>query len=516
MQISGADALVETLLQGGVEVCFANPGTSEMHFVASLDKHMAMRCVLCLFEGGATGAADGYYRMKADISATLLHLASGMGNGYANLHNAKKAGSGIVNIVGNHATYHLRHESPLKGDIAGLSASVCHWTRSSSDSTDVAMDGAAAIRAARSNNGQLATLILPADSAWKGAEGPAKVAPPPPVHRPNKEEIVAAAKILKSPGSALMMGRKVLYGELQLLAGKIAQKTGCSLIAEYLVPRIQRGADSPPITRIPYQVDMAVDQLKEVSDLVLCGSNRPVIFFAYPGKPNVPTSPECKIFELCLPEMDYDWTIRALAEELDAVDIKLENLNPLNVPDIPTGSLNSESMSAALAALMPENSIVVDESITSSAGFSAATTNSPTHDWMHGSGGAIGFCLPAAVGAAVACPDRKVIALTGDGSAMYTVQSLWTMARENLDVTVLVIANRRYQILRREFANVDAGELGRNAVNMLDIDNPNLDWVSISKGHGVEATLVEDVDQLVKAIRTGLNTEGPYLIEVAI
>ncbi len=198
--MNGAETLVRTLLDNGVDTCFANPGTSEMHFVAALDAHPEMHCVLCLFEGGTSGAADGYFRMKRDVAGTLLHLAPGFGNAFANLHNARKAQSGIVNVVGDHADYHLRYESPLKGDIAGISQAVSHWTRVAPDAGSVAGDGAAAIRAARSRNGQIATLVLPANTAWEPAGDAAVSAPLSALVRPRAEQIEAAAAALSRAG----------------------------------------------------------------------------------------------------------------------------------------------------------------------------------------------------------------------------------------------------------------------------------------------------------------------------
>ncbi len=167
--MNGAESLVETLLASDVNVCFANPGTSEMHFVTALDQFPDMRCILCLFEGGTSGAADGYFRMSGKIAATLLHLAPGFGNAFSNLHNARKAHSGIVNVMGDHATYHVKYETPLKGNTLGISQAISHWTRVSDNATQVATDGAEAVRAARSNGGQIATLILPANTAWEEA-----------------------------------------------------------------------------------------------------------------------------------------------------------------------------------------------------------------------------------------------------------------------------------------------------------------------------------------------------------
>lgn len=512
--MNGAETLVETLLGSGIDVCFANPGTSEMHFVAALDKYPAMRCVLCLFEGGATGAADGYYRMKEDVAATLLHLGPGLANGVANLHNARKAKSGIVNIVGDHADYHLKYDSPLKADLAGISDAISHWSHATCDAQSVAQDGAAAVRAARSKGGQISTLILPANTAWNTADSPAKLMAPIALHRPSNDEIVTAAKLLSKPGACLFVGHKALYGKLAQLAGKIAAKSGCEIVADFLVPRIERGAGAIDLTRMNYPIAENLEILKHIKHMVLCGSNRPVAFFAYPGLPSTPEPLDCHITELCPPDMDYAWTLQALADELDVGSKTNPKHVKLDLPEIPTGAMSLAKVGEALGALLPENAIVVDEAVTSSGPLVEATRTARNQDWMHVVGGAIGQGLPVAVGAAIACPDRKVVSLMGDGSAMYTLQSLWTMAREGLDVVNIIFANRGYQILHLELANVGVEEVGRNAGRMFDVENPTLDWVALANGHGVSAERVTNADEFVPALRKGLATKEPYLIEV--
>ena len=512
--MNGAESLVRTLLAGGVDTCFANPGTSEMHFVAALDRAPEMRCVLCLFEGGATGAADGWYRMRRDIAATLLHLGPGLANGLANLHNARKAGSGVLNIVGDHTEWHLAHDSPLRGDLDGIARAVSHWTRVSTDAPSVAPDGAEAIRAARSHNGRIATLILRAHAAWEDAAGPAPVASPPPLRRPDPALVTAAARALAEPGAALLIDGPALHGPLAETAGRIAARTGCRLIAPYLVSRIARGAGAPRIERLRYVVEDNVAFLADTTHLVLCGALRPVSFFSYPGKPSLPEPPGCPILDLCTPEMDIAWTLDALAAETGATATAPARM-PLDLPALPTGPTTLDKVGAALAALLPDHAIVVDEAITSGRPLLAPTETARPADWLHVSGGAIGFGLPCATGAALACPDRKVVALMGDGSAMYTLQSLWTMARENLNVLTIVFANRGYQILRAELANVGVEEYGRNAARMFDVENPTLDWVALARGHGVEARRAADIDEFTAALRHGLAAQGPYLIELA-
>ncbi|PRY26067.1 acetolactate synthase-1/2/3 large subunit [Aliiruegeria haliotis] len=512
--MNGAETLVKTLLASGVDVCFANPGTSEMHFVAALDTHPQMRCILSLFEGGVTGAADGYFRMTGMPAATLLHLAPGFGNGYASVHNARKGHGGMINVVGEHADYHLKYDAPLKGDIEGVTRSVSDWVRVSEDAGSVARDGAEAVRIARSGNGRIATLVLPANTAWEGADGPAEPLPPVRLHRPRPDQIAAAAAALREPGAALFVNGPALHGRLAELAGKIAATTGCRLMTDLFVPRLARGAGAVDIECLHYPVLDNVEILRDVRHMVLVGAGQPVAFFAYPDKPSTPERADCRMLDLCSPGMDIAWTLEALVTETGAAEAEAARI-PLDLPELPDGPLCPETVGQSMAALMPEGAIVCNEAITAGHPIAQATRGARAHDWLNNPGGAIGAALPLAVGAAVACPDRKVIAPTGDGSAMYNLQSLWTMARERLDVTVIVFANRGYQILRGELANVGVREVGRNAERMFNVEDPELDWVALAAGHGVDAVRVTETGDFIARFADAMSTTGPRLIEVA-
>jgi len=513
--MNGAESLVKTLLANGVDTCFANPGTSEMHFVAALDSHPDMRCVLCLFEGGASGAAEGYFRMKQDVAATMFHLAPGFGNAYANLHNARKGGSGIVNIMGDHATRHMKYDSPLRGDTIGISQSVSHWTRSSGDARSVARDGAEAIRAARSRGGQIATLILPADTAWEEGAAPIEALPPSPRRLPGPEEISHAATLLREPGSVLLIDQEAAFGPGLEQAAAIAAATGARLMSPLFLPRLARGAGYAQVQQLPYPVDMCLEALAGTNNIVLMGAKRPVNFFAYPGKPSTPEPVGCQVFDLCAPDMDVLGTLDALSKATGAAGASFP-VNALNLPELPTGPLTLEGVGQALAHLLPENAIVGNESVTAGTSLLPPLVNARPHDLLITTGGAIGDGLPLVTGAAIACPDRQVVSLTGDGSAMYTIQSLWTMARERLNIVVVVIANRGYKILRGEMAALGVEDYGRNAQAMFDIENPDLDWCALAKGHGVPSARATTNEEAVVALREGLATDGPFLVEVVV
>lgn len=515
--LNGAESLVQTLAASGVELCLANPGTSEMHFVAALDRIPGVRCVLGLFEGVVTGAADAYYRMAGKPAATLLHLGPGLGNGLANLHNAAKARSGIVNIVGDHALAHARHESPLKSDAAGIAASVSAWARSSRSAAEVGQDAAAAIAATRDGAlGRIATLLLPADTAW-GAGGRAAVAPPAPPPGFDRAAVPMVARRLRElgPRALLLLGHGGSASEAaQRLAMAIAAKTGCRVLAEFYNARMPGGRGRPGIERLPYAIDAAVARLAEAELLVLAGAADPIGFFGYPGKRSQLKRAGAALQTLAEAHEDVPAALQALADELGARPVPLDPVPAL--PVVPEGRIDARSVAAAVAVTLPEDAVVIDEGIT--AGRELATTmgGAAPHDWLMVMGGAIGWGLPGAVGAALGAPGRPVLALEGDGSAMYTLQALWTMARESLPVTVLVFANRAYRILQGELQGVGATLAGPRAAAMLDLGSPALDWVALARGQGVPAQRAQTAPELVAALRAGFASGGPYLVEALL
>jgi acetolactate synthase I/II/III large subunit len=514
--MNGAESLVRTLVGGGVNTCFANPGTSEMHFVAALDRVEGMRCVLGLFEGVVTGAADGYARMTGGPAATLLHLGPGLANGLANIHNANKASSPMVNIVGDHATYHRQYDAPLTSDIEGLARPSSHWVKTSPDARSVAADGAEAIAAARTPPGRIATLILPADTAWNEGTGPAQVPPPQPPAPPAREAVIEAARALRSgePTLILLTGR-ALRADGLALAGQIAAKMGARIIAQGSNARIERGRGRVAVERIPYVVDQALAVLQGLKHIILVGAKMPVAFFAYPDKPSLLYPPEAAGHLLARPEEDQILALEWLADELGARATPAPVVN--EAPPAPaTGAITPASLAASLGALLPENAIVTDEAVTTGRNFFAQTRAAAPHDWLANMGGSIGLGLPLATGAAIACPDRKVVALEADGSGMYTVQALWTHAREGLDITTVLFSNRSYAILRGELANVGAGNPGRKALDMLDLGRPDIDWVGLARSLGVPGARVTEMADFNRRFKEGLATPGPYLVEVVL
>jgi acetolactate synthase-1/2/3 large subunit len=514
--MNGAESLIRTLVGGDVTTCFSNPGTSEIHIVAALDKIPEMRCVLGLFEGVVTGAADGYARMAEKPACTLLHLGPGLGNGIANLHNARRAQVPIVNIVGQHATFHLPLDSPLTSDIEGIARPVSKWLRTSVSTAEIGRDAVSAVLAARTAPGQIATLIVPADLAWSEGGAVAKLSALPEAAMPGADSIDRAIDMLRwGTPTAILVSGNALYGPGLVSAGRIAAASGARLFAPYPVTRVERGAGLPAVERVAYVLEQGVEQFKEFRQLILVGAAAPVAYFAYPGKDSAFTSPECEVFSLASPGEDYVGALAAVAEALSTSEVRVAG-QKAERPVLPDGDITLPGLAGVVGALLPENAIVVDESMTSGRGMMAATKGAPPHDWLGNTGGSIGIAMPLAVGAAVACPDRKVLCLTADGSGMYTLQALWTMAREGLKVTTVVFANRDYAVLKREFSYLGVGNPGLRAKDMFEIGRPDLDWVHLAKGMGVPGVRVTSLAEFAKALGEGFESDGPMLIEVPL
>jgi acetolactate synthase-1/2/3 large subunit len=541
--MNGAESLVKTLTDQGVDICFANPGTSEMHFLKALE-NPRMRSVLCLFEGVCTGAADGYYRMKGTPASTLLHLGPGLANGLANIHNAKRASSGMVNIVGEHSAAHLKYDPPLMSDIEGLARPLSHWVRRVESPHSVAWDVSTAIAKASEHPGQIATLLLPGDASWQ--EASAQGVPPrasgagradatgaaagvggadgitaaggsaPQIKRPEPARIDAIAKVLRSAEPTLViLANRATRGRAVELAGKLKTATGCRLATQFFTSRIERGAGRVTLERIPYAVPQALEFLKGFKHIITLETTEPIAFFSYPDKPSLLKAPGTTVHTLS--EADED-SAAALDMLLDALDANTAQaiLQPRAEAVIPQGALTPASIAAALAAALPEHCILVDESLTTGRETMGLTVGAAPHDLINNMGGSIGYGTPVATGAALACPDRHVFCMVGDGSAMYTIQSLWTQAREGLNVTTIIFANNSYAILKAEYANMGAGAPGPKALAMIDIDKPRIDWLAMATSMGVPSVAVDSAEGFYKAMANSVREQGPTLIEVRL
>lgn len=512
--MNGAESLMRTLVNAGVTVCFANPGTTEIHFVDSLDRVPAMRCVPCLFEGVCTGAADGYARMSGVPAATLLHLGPGLSNGLANLHNARRARVPLLNIVGDHASFHLRYDAPLTSDIAAIARPFSAWLRSSDSAQTVGRDGAEAISAARTAPGNIATLIVPADAAWSDGGCVAGAPPIPGPKRPSDTAIEGAPMLLRNgKRTALLLGGRWAQGAALNHAGRVAAATGARLMVPFGFSRLERGAGRPVVERVAYVTQQAIDQLRDFQQMILVDTAPPAAFFGHPDRPSALLPKDCVTLTLVNAGEDAEGALAGLATAVSAPSDF--NAQAAERPLAPSGAITLDGLAQAVAATLPQDAIVVDESLTSGRGMMAATRGAPPHDWLVNTGGSIGIGLPLAVGAAIACPGRPVLCLEGDGSAMYTLQALWTAARESLPITAVIFANRSYNILKYELAGVAANP-GLRALDVLGLGRPDLDFVSLARGLGMAALRATTLEEFTAALLSGFESRAPNLIEVAL
>ena len=512
--MNGADALITTLCDNGVEACFANPGTSEMQFVSALDREPRMRPVLCLFEGVATGAADGYGRIAGKPACTLLHLGAGYANGGANLHNARRAATPVVNVIGDHATYHRQYDAPLNSDIAGWAAPNSLWVKSAETADEVGPLAAEAVQASFGAPGGCASLILPADTAWLETTVTGPVLQPAPRARVTGDQAAAiAARIKAAKKPVILMGGSCTQAAGIAAAARVSA-AGVRILIDTFVARHSRGAGRFAPDRLPYFGEMAIADLEGVDLMVLVETTTPVAFFAYPDRPSVLVPEGCEAVSLCGKEADGPAALTALADALGAP--AHGPVVELALPAAPAGRLDPYSIGTSIARHMPEGTLISDDAVTAGLPIFTQTRTARAHEWLCLTGGAIGQGIPLAIGAAVAAPHAKVLSLNGDGAAMYTVQGLWTIARENLDVTTVVFANNAYRILGIELGRTGAGNPGPAAKTLLDLSNPKIDWQQIAGGLGIKAERATTAEEFDAAFERAMNQRGPRFIEAAL
>ena len=514
--MNGAESLLQTLEQAGIEVCFANPGTSEMHLVTAIGRSQRVRAILCLFEGVASAAADGYARMADKPALTLLHLGSGFANSLANQHNAMRAHVPLVNMVGDHATYHLKYDAPLTSDVLAHARIVSDWARASESADDLAQSGAQAVQAALRGAGKVATFIAPANHAWDTASRPA-----PPLEPAGLEPVAQAAiegaaqRLGNNRKSVIFLGGRALREDSLQAAGRIAKATGARLVCEVFPARLQRGAGRVMVERLPYFAEAAVAALDGTEQMVLVGTKAPVAFFAYPGKPGWLAPENCELHTLATVDQDPLPALQAVANRLGA-DSEPEVAQRASALPSPSGVLSPVAIGQSVNRFLPDDAVVIDEAATCGLGIFPSTGQAAKHDWLTLTGGAIGIGLPLALGASIACPGRKVVALQADGSAMYTLQALWTMAREQADVTVVIMNNRSYAILNIELARVGAGQPSAKTLSMLDLSHPDLDFVALAEGMGVRAMRATTAEEFDACFEQAMARPGPQLIEAMV
>lgn len=515
--MNGAESLIRSFVAAGVDVCFANPGTSEMHLVQAIDAVPEMRAVLALFEGVCTGAADGYGRMRGTPALTLLHLGPGLANGIANLHNARRARTPLINVVGNHALYHVELDAPLTSDIDTLARNVSSWIKSDSTAATLAGDGMAALQASMTardgSAGQIASLIVPVDACWSDADGVAAALALPRARAVPADRIEAVAASFDADSLLLLDGAGLTPGA-QVDAARAAHAAGARVMYSTFPARTDGGPGTPRIDKLPYFPEHVLATLAGVKRVVLAGAATPVSFFAYPDMPGVLLPEGCEAVTLASGDEDVGQALAGLAAALDAPadGFAVYEASPA---DPGSGALSTGAAAACIARRLPEGAILCGDSGGGGAAF-APTQRAAANTWLNLTGGSIGQGGPAAVGAAVACPDRQVFALLGDGASMYTIQALWTQAREALNVITVVFSNRTYGILETEYRRLGVNEVGDRAAALFDLSRPDIDFSSLAVGMGVNAHRASRVEEFDRALETALAVGGPHLIEAIV
>jgi len=513
-----AESLMRALADAGVTLCLTNPGTTEIHLVAAMEKEPRIKPVLCLFEGVCSGAADGFARMTGRPAVTLLHLGPGLANAMANLHNARRARSPVVNLVGDHPVRHRLNDPPLASDIATLGRPVSGWVHEVASAASLPADGIAAVQAAMEPPGQVATLIIPADCAWGDAQEAALV------HAPARPPTISAAAVATAADmlrrgvpTAIVLGGAALLEPGLRAAERIASKTGAVIMSQTFDARFARGAGLPAVKRLPYFPERARKRLSGYPQMILAGTLEPTAFFAYPDSDTGLPTQGCTLQSLAAPGDDSVGALEALADAVGADhDASPSRRRQEARPELLTGALSVESIGAALGALLPEHAIVSDESGTSGEFAYRMTAGAPPHDWLCLTGGSIGQGVPLATGAALACPERKVVCLQGDGGAMYTLQALWTQARESLDVTTIIFSNRKYQILQVELWRLGFRHPSPQTEEMMQLTRPEIDWVAMAGAMGVDAARADSAEAFNKLLAKAFAEPGPHLIEVVL
>ncbi|OPY10820.1 MAG: putative acetolactate synthase large subunit IlvX [Syntrophaceae bacterium PtaB.Bin038] len=515
--MNGAEALLKTIETAGIDACFANAGTTEMPMILAFDSITGIRPMLGLFEGVCSGAADGYGRLKEKPALCLLHLGPGLANGIANLHNARRARTPLLNVIGEHASWHVDADAPLAMDIESLCKTFSGWQRTVRSVETIARDTADAIEA--SLRGQIASLIVPCDLQWKEYRGDIPAVKRPVPDPPDRRAIESAAAMLKSSDrTALVMNGRALRRRGLEAAGRIKAAAGCDLFCINFPAYVDRGAGIVPVARVPYFPEPAAALLAPYRAVVLAGTDEPVNFFGYEGQRSNPIAPGVPKLRIDGEAQDAAETLEALADELGAPggDALGTIVAGFKVPDVPSGTLTPETACLTLAALQPEGAIIMDEGLTAGMPYFPLGATLAPHSYFMLTGGAIGQGMPSATGASVACPDRPVINLQADGSAMYTVQSLWTQAQGGMNVTTLICSNRSYNIINVELQRAGISSAGPRVRAFTDLGNPPIDWPSLSRGLGVPGVTVETAEDLARELRRALEEPGPHLIEMIL
>ncbi len=511
----GAQWMLKSAAAAGIEVCFANPGTTELPFVAAMDRATEIRPLLGLFEGVCSGAADGYYRIRRKPAMTLTHLGPGFANAIANFHNARRARSAIFNVIGEHMSWHVAADPPLASDIESLARPVSAgvWRADTPATLHNATVGALQ---GLQQRGGIQTLILPMDLQ----EDPVQHSIAAPVAAQAAADYDAAA--VATVAADITAGRKVLLylgadalGEAALRRlARLAALPNVELVGETFPAASEHGRGLPAIKRLVALAEKAHPYLLGFERVAVLAAEPPVAFFGARGLPSHLGDP-ARMATVCGPGGRVAEALEELLARVRPAAAPASTVQRVSDTDLGE-SLTPESASRVVAAHLPANAIVSAEGATLGFPFNALASQAERHTTIVLTGGAIGQGLPSAFGASVAAPDRKVVALQSDGSALFTIQALWSMAREGSDVVVILASNQRYNILINEMSRNGYALTSPPVRDLLNLARPAVDWQALSTSFGVPSNRVESVSALRRAFQAALAERGPRLIEVVL
>ena len=511
--MNGAEVLTATLTQGGVDTVFMNPGTTELDLVDTFTSVPGMRCVLTLFEGVASGAADGFGRIAGYPAATLLHLGPGLANAAANFHNARRARTPVISIVGEHTRAHQPLDPPLASDIAGIAKTHSKFVEAITSSDQICTAVATALATATTAPKGVATLLFPADLAWEPSRQSGEHLAASRSWTPDTEALKRAATALVRPGAVIFAGgdalRKPALNELAKLCSR-----GAQIFAETFPAVHERGGNLPRISRLPYLPEQAIALLERATALILIGAPQPISFFGYRGTPSILTPSGCEIIEVVPPGFPCLGAIEALAEEAGLSDPYLPPVPTEPMLQAQQSHLDAVGLASAIASSIESGTIVVDEANTGGVALQGPTSDSPEHIWLTVPGGSIGEGIPLAIGAALAEPNSRVLALVADGSSLYTIQGLWTIARERLPVTVVILNNLRYAILQYEASR--RSPVTEELRKLTSLDSPAINYRKLAEGFGIKADVAHTPFELLQQLHGAALRPEPVLIEAEL
>ena len=518
-KMNGAAAFFKSIVDNGIDTIFACPGTSEMQVVDEVG-YSNLRVVLCLFENSVTGMADGYARMLDKPALGMVHVTCGLTNALANMHNARIANSRMIIFGGG---VHVAHEvnepvhSMLQRQpyVAQIAAQCVIEARSPDQ---LAAAATQALKASNDGAGKIVYVYGPNNAVWGESSFQGKLTSSAEQRqRVSTATISSIADTLKAgKKTAFILDNLALREEGLEILGRIAEGAGGRLFREWLPSRIAMGAGRVRTETLPYGGAEGRELLSEFDQIVLVGAKIPVCPFSYENQPWVKIPENCNVHTLATADHDILAALEELATQLDLPE-KASNRYNRKPGEPPTGPLSGNSIVQSLSILMPADSIVLDEAMLENVMFPLLMDGAAPFDFMAACpGGAIGAGPPVACGAAIACPNRKVILLEGDFSLMQGNTALWSMAQHNLDICVINYNNEGSASLSTELARVRQGEAQPKSIELLRIRKPTIDYAAMAESMGVPASRAETAEEFHLQLTKAMSTKGPHFIDANI